>query len=218
MRRLIIEISEEEFDKYEKDSPLHFIKSYEIVHLLRFDREEFAGILKIEFKDPAFTVQDIMKRGKLDNIKIQLLERDENGVGTYFIAGKPEQDRDEEVIMKFGGYLSTPFEIRNGKIKIGFLGDPKQIKLLLAEVEKMGISFRVISLTDAKFSHESPLNELTEKQREVIVSAFDHGYYETPRRVNSQDLAKKLKLKSSTFVEHRRKAEQRLLAKIIKES
>jgi predicted DNA binding protein len=120
--------------------------------------------------------------------------------------------------MSFGGYLSTPFEIRDGKIKMAFLGEPGQLKNLLEKVEKMGLRFKVVSLADAKFSPESPLNDLTNKQREVLVSAFEQGYYETPRRASSQQLAKKLKMKSSTLVEHRRKAEQRLLAKIIKES
>jgi predicted DNA binding protein len=52
----------------------------------------------------------------------------------------------------------------------------------------------------------------------VLTSAFEQGYYETPRRISSQELAKRLNLKSSTLVEHRRKAEQRLLARIIEES
>jgi predicted DNA binding protein len=84
--------------------------------------------------------------------------------------------------------------------------------------ENWSLRYKVVSLTDAKFSPESPLTYLTEKQRTVLVSAFEHGYYETPRRINSQELAKELNLKSATLVEHRRKAEQRLLTQIIKES
>jgi len=219
MRRLVIEIDEKEFEKYEENSPLNQIKNYEIIHLLRVDREEFAAIIKIEFKDPSYTIYNLLDRGNLEKIRIQLLERDKSGVGTYFVSGKPErEDVGDELMLSFGGYLSAPFEIRGGRIKVGFLGDNQQIKTLLGEIEKIGVSFKVVSLTDAKFSPESPLNLLTEKQREVIVSAFEHGYYETPRRISSQELAKKLKMKSSTLVEHRRKAEQRLLSKIIKEN
>lgn len=111
---------------------------------------------------------------------------------------------------------SPPFGIGDGKLKIAFLGNEKQVKNFLEIIDKTGISYKVASLIDAKFSPESPLTYLTEKQRTVLVSAFEHGYYETPRRVNSQELAKKLNLKSSTLVEHRRKAEQRILAQILK--
>ena len=42
MRRLVLEILEEELNELEKDMPLQKIKSFEVLHMLRFDREEFA--------------------------------------------------------------------------------------------------------------------------------------------------------------------------------
>jgi predicted DNA binding protein len=59
---------------------------------------------------------------------------------------------------------------------------------------------------------------LTEKQRTVLSSAFDNGYYDMPRRIDSKELAEKLDLRSSTFIEHRRKAERRLLASVLSKS
>jgi predicted DNA binding protein len=41
------------------------------------------------------------------------------------------------------------------------------------------------------------------------------GYYEIPRRFDSEQLAKKLNLGRSTVAEHLRKAEQRLIAEAI---
>lgn len=218
MRRLVLEATTEEFSKHDDSGLLEKIKMYEIIHLLRFDREEFAAILKIETIDSSIKIEDLMSKVDLKNAKVQLLEQDKSGAKTFFMSGKVQENSDERSILSFGGYLSTPFEIRDGKIKIAFLGDEKQLKGLLENLGKLDLKFRVASLTDAKFSPESPLNLLTEKQREVIVSAFEHGYYESPRRISSQELAKKLKLKSSTLVEHRRKAEQRLLSNILKES
>jgi predicted DNA binding protein len=215
MRRLVLEIS----IKFEKNPLLKNIKSYETLRLLRFDQEEFAAIVKVEYKDPSIKMENILLNDvDTKKTKIQLLEQDKKGAFIYFIGGKPRQNSKEQTFMTVGGYLSTPFEIRNDKIKIAFLGDGKKVKNFLEHLDKMGLRYKVVSLTDAKFSPESPLNWLTEKQRVVIVSAFEHGYYETPRRINSQELAKKFNLKSSTLVEHRRKAEQRLLTQIIKKA
>jgi predicted DNA binding protein len=48
-----------------------------------------------------------------------------------------------------------------------------------------------------------------------LIAAFKQGYYDLPRKINSEQLAKKLDLVSSTLVEHLRKAERRLLTGMI---
>jgi predicted DNA binding protein len=61
------------------------------------------------------------------------------------------------------------------------------------------------------------LNALTEKQRRVLTTAYRLGYYNLPREIDSERLAKRLNLKRSTLVVHRRKAELRILANLLKE-
>lgn len=68
---------------------------------------------------------------------------------------------------------------------------------------------------DAKFSKDSPLSRLTEKQRKVLVTAYRLGYYDEPRRISSLELAKRLRVNSSTLINHRRRAERHLLAELI---
>jgi predicted DNA binding protein len=65
-----------------------------------------------------------------------------------------------------------------------------------------------------KFPQQSLLDKLTPKQREVILSAFAYGYYNIPRLISSEELAKKLGIHSSALIEHRRKAEHSLLSAI----
>jgi predicted DNA binding protein len=109
------------------------------------------------------------------------------------------------------GYLFPPLEIRDGKIKISFIGSERQVGTFLEKISKKGIRYKVILLTHADFSLNSPLNQLTEKQREILVAAHKLGYYDIPRKITSQQLAKKLGIGDSTLVEHLRKAEQRLI-------
>jgi len=53
--------------------------------------------------------------------------------------------------------------------------------------------------------------DLTDKQKEAIGLAIKHGYYDYPRKIDVQDLAKESKLSFSTFHAHLRKAEQKLM-------
>lgn len=54
--------------------------------------------------------------------------------------------------------------------------------------------------------------ELTERQRDVVVSALRAGYYEWPREVKSEELAAELGISRATLHEHLRKAERTLLS------
>ncbi len=108
-------------------------------------------------------------------------------------------------------------EIRNGKVKLTFRGNLSQIKKILGQFQKLKMHYKILSLTDAKFSLDSPFNALTEKQREVLIAAYRWGYYNLPRKITSRQLAKKLDLHKSALATHRRKAELRLIAKILDE-
>jgi len=59
------------------------------------------------------------------------------------------------------------------------------------------------------------MTSLTEKQRRILMSAYKMGYYDVPRRTDSEMVAKALELDKSTVVEHLRKAEKRLLKQVI---
>lgn len=58
---------------------------------------------------------------------------------------------------------------------------------------------------------EQPLDELTDRQREVIQTAWEMGYYEVPRDVSTADVAAELDIDPSTVAEHIQRAERNLL-------
>ena len=108
-----------------------------------------------------------------------------------------------------------PIGVEDDKIKFSFLGNEAQVKEFMEGIDSLGIHYRVILLADADFSPISPLNQLTEKQRDTLIAAYKLGYYDIPRKISSEELAKKLGLANSTVVEHLRKAEHRLIQRIL---
>ena len=115
-------------------------------------------------------------------------------------------------------YLSTPFELRDGKLRVTFLGSSSQVKRYLTDLSKQTlVKYRIASLTDARFPPNSPIGRLTDKQRRVLITAYRLGYYDVPRRITSEELARKLGLVKSTFSAHVRKAERRLLTEMLRE-
>lgn len=220
MRRLIIEFSKDEFSGIDEPVPFHNIRTLEILQLLRLQKEEFAAICRIEPEDATSEFDDLMaKAGLVDGntSEAQVLEREESGAYIVFVRHNPVPiGLSISPLGAEGGYLISS-EIREGKVKMTYLGTVKQIKSILERLQQYGLRYRILSLTDAKFSLNSPLNLLTDKQRRVLTTAYKLGYYNLPRKINSEQLAKKLNLHKSAFATHRRKAELRLIAQILKE-
>ena len=213
MRRLTIEMDLNEMIKFEDNPMLLKIRSLEIVQFLKDGPDEFAAIFRIDFGDNEPKVEDLMDD---DLIDLQMLDHEKEGVYTYFIKSRPllkQQDHFHTFLA--GGYLTYPFEIKDGKARISYLGSTKAIRAFLDGVERVGIKYRVAAIMDAKFPQDSPLSRLTERQRRVLIDAYRLGYYDEPRRISSLELARRMKINSSTLINHRRRAERHLLAELI---
>ncbi len=59
---------------------------------------------------------------------------------------------------------------------------------------------------------DEPLDGLTDRQEEVVRTAYEMGYYDVPRTVSTEDVAAELDLDPSTVTEHLQRAERNLLA------
>jgi len=217
MRRLIVEISSKAFSKIDP-APLEKIRSAEVLHFLKLDQQEAAIILKVEFNEQNVSIEDVFCD---DLIAAQLLEHEkEKGreIYTYFIKVKPARSVQDGInFTGGGGYFSLPHEIRDGKVKVTFLGSAKQVRDFIKLFDQAGVRYRVVSLTDARFSPNSPLSNLTEKQRRALIAAYTFGYYDVPKKMGLVQLSERLDLAYSTLGAHLRRAERRLLSHIMNE-
>ncbi len=215
MRRLILEVSEKELFKAGIElPPVKKIKSLELLYFLRQDDKELAAISRVEFHDPEIKVEEFTKSGLLDDA--QVIEKEKNGTYILFTrSGAPSLSAILKDLGIQGGYLFPPLGIQDGKVKFSFIGSEKQIKEFMEKLDSIAIRYRVVLLADANFSPISPLSQLTEKQQEVLLTAYKMGYYDIPRKITSEEIANKLQIADSTVVEHLRKAEQRIIKQIV---
>jgi hypothetical protein len=84
-------------------------------------------------------------------------------------------------------------------------------------------SVELRSKRERQVSREDPgprgslAEQLTDKQRSVLLAAYHAGYFEWPRESTAEDLADSMDVSSPTFHNHLRKAQQTLLAEILDE-
>lgn len=211
MRRVVMELPEQDIKKlggYTAELSRD-VDSLEVVHHVRHGTEGSAIICKIKPKDDGPKIHDLKFRFR----KFEVLSEESDGFLVYLEA--------EAAPLSPGGpkpptvYLNFPFEIRAGTRRVTFLGDSVELKKLFRWLEETGVRFKVLSNSDARSSPDSALNSLSEQQRQALLSAYVEGYYEVPRRVNLDALAKRQRVNKSTFAEHLMRAENRVISQIL---
>ncbi len=208
MRRLIVEFYVNEIAKYIDYINLDKLESMEVLNFLN----EFTLICRVRFKGRSTRISDVIKRA---DAEVRVISREEDGSYIVYFESKAVESPGP---MFSGGYFVTPYKIRDGKAKLTFLGQPAQVRAFLRTMQMAGIDYKVDLLTDANFSPSSPIGRLTEKQRKVLIMAYNLGYYDIPRRIDTDELAQKLKITNPAFVMHRRKAEKAILKELLSDA
>ncbi len=95
----------------------------------------------------------------------------------------------------------------------------KDIKKLFVSLEQFAtvsiLSRRMMDDNSVRdtfvISTSSILGGLTTKQTQALLAALDHGYYRIPKKVTTDEIAHRLGLPRTTYEEHLRKAESKVL-------
>lgn len=103
-----------------------------------------------------------------------------------------------------------PYVIRDGWTICELTSSQERLSRFKDELETTDFRYEIVSLTQST----APTDLLTERQQQLINTAVEHGYYDTPRSCSLTDLAAMLDIRKSTASEIIHRAE----GKLIKES
>lgn len=112
-------------------------------------------------------------------------------------------------------FLRSP-EISNNCLRVTLVGNTESLKnLLKVTFENAQISYNITKLCGIEKSSDSPFDKLTAQQMRVLRLAYAEGYYDIPRKVSTEYLARLLKMDKGTVGEHLRRAERNIIAFLI---
>lgn len=97
-----------------------------------------------------------------------------------------------------------------GEMVFEVAGESEELQSIVAGLpEHLSISVNRLGEYDAY--RESQVTALTDRQKEVLETARERGYYEIPRQTSVREIADELDCSKSTVANHLRKAEARLV-------
>ena len=213
MRRLTLEVPYQDFWRPIFGPVLKRVEIIEALRCLKCDAQGFSIICRIQLQGD-MKVKDLLKHKALTSVETLYKEKD--GSVVVHLEGKLPAPRNlpQDGLPKW--VCDGPPEfVGADKIKIALLGTEKDLQNVLQRAEKQNFPLRILGLAPLEPRLKSHLSRLTSKQRRVLLTAYGLGYYDIPRRTSSEELARDLKVDTSTLLEHLRKAEKKILSGIL---
>ena len=213
MRKLTVELKV----KKEFLEMIHFLldktETIELIELIKLDFEQGVkmGIAALTMKE-GYKLDDLEIPDYMETLTV--LKQDGN---RYIVFSKVKIfQRFSHLAQQFNLDIiwDTPSIFSKHKMTISVIGNEENLKRFLEVIKNLG-DIQQISFQKAIFNEQSILSCLTEKQKEILIAAKKNGYYSYPRKINSQELSKKIGLSKPTVVQHLRKAENRLVTSIL---
>lgn len=103
-----------------------------------------------------------------------------------------------------------------------YAGDIETVRTIVTEAREVFSSVRLCHLTHSGgLGDEDPVvidrDQLTDRQIEVLTTAYDMGYFDHPKEANASQVADELGIATSTFTEHLAAAQRKLLSTVLAE-
>jgi len=215
MRRATLEANYEEAWKNIFGSYSNKVELLEALKCFKCDTQGLALICRVRLKDNKMPIKELQGKGLLT--KVEILYKEKDGSFVIFIEGKSCVPPPPKNIKPFNIMMSKPPEFLDiDKMKVEVIGRQEEMQKFLNYTSTLGSRpFKLTGLGALEPRQESSLANLTSRQRQVLITAYSLGYYDVPRKVSSEGVSRHLNMDKSTFVEHIRKAERKIVAHII---
>jgi len=219
MRKMIIEFEpNENFKNMIKPYlPFEKVESIELLELLRWDASKGIKLVLAEIiMNHSYSIDDFVLPPGSEILSV--LHQKMNKY-TCLIKGKLTQGLIEVVKHmanepEMNLVLDTPNRNTEKSFVMSVIGDQQSLQWFIEGIKKIGI-IKQTSFVKPIYQGNNLLSCLTDKQRNIILKANEMGYYDYPRKINSERLANTIGLGRATVVEHLRKAEKRIMNQIL---
>ena len=147
------------------------------------------GLLEIESDSLPAVIAAVESRDGITSLRV--MQRSGDTAITQF-------ETDEPLLLlsirESGAPLELPLTIRDGEALVELTASRDRLSEFGTQLETFGMSYTLNQVYDATEQPEL----LTDQQRELLVTAVELGYYDTPRECTLTELADEMELAKST--------------------
>jgi predicted DNA binding protein len=112
----------------------------------------------------------------------------------------------QHAVAASGAVPRFPFRVKQGYDEWLLITERENASRFVSDLRSRGVAVEVVSSREYH-----PHEGLTDRQKEFMRAAIEHGYYEVPRRVSLTELARRLHVAKSTLSETLARGERRVV-------
>ncbi|MBX8636907.1 MAG: helix-turn-helix domain-containing protein [Thermoplasmata archaeon] len=198
-------------------------ESIEVMQTLFASEKTMVEMVKIRRSLNFYTPGDIaMKRDELSKkyglIDFELLEADETS-GTYRVIIKHRTPPKLAPLLRDLGdsvFLASPLKIKSGKAPMTLFVDEQNMQKAVERLKEQHVKFSISSVGSVA-GGKKRTGGMTPVQLSLVRMAHAMGYFEVPRKANTEDVAKMAGVTPPAVSKAIRRAERLLIEKMLEE-
>lgn len=117
-------------------------------------------------------------------------------------------------ITQEGMVVAKPVVYRDGRVRSRIVGSSAALQAAIGEFPS-DIELEIDTIGEYDRRRDAPLSMLSDRQREAVVTAFTHGYYDHPRETTHEELADRMGCAPNTVSDHLQKAERKIVSALL---
>ncbi|MCI4364279.1 MAG: helix-turn-helix domain-containing protein [Thermoplasmata archaeon] len=205
--------------------PAGFFDGYEEVELLetlRLERGWRLQLLRIKRRGPLRSTAELERESRRIRkmyglTSFEVVERRPRTREWVLLVRQRNPEQLAKLLSLAGGRIAptAPFRIDAERVVASFRGEARPLRRVLERLRKDGLPFRVLRSSQRPYPAPEASEEVTPRQRAVLVRAWVLGYYSVPRRITLTRLSRLTGQSSPALGKMLRRAEGHLVARFL---
>jgi len=184
------------------------LEKYELLQIHRQDEDQIFATQKVKFKDPKMNPK--MLEGKNYGIPYIEVIKEDRGNNEFIFFSKHNWIKEtKQFLDRLDLIIDPPIILEQDRLLVSIITESKNVDEFINVLDNYyNGKLEILSISNIHPNYENLFLKLTNRQKEIVYYAIQHGYFEIPRRINSKKIANHFKISRSALYEHLRKIER----------
>jgi len=183
------------------------LDKYELIQIHRQDDNQIFATQKVKFKDSKMNPK--MLEGDHGMSFIEVIEEEKANHEFIFFSKHKWVEETKKFRDRLDLIIDPPIILDQERLLVSIITESNNIDQFVKSLDQYyDEGLEILSISHIPLNYKNLFLKLTDRQKEILYYAIQQGYFEIPRRINSQKIADHFKISRSALYEHLRKIDK----------